>query len=138
VLAEQLERLLDEVRGRLGPEGPVPAEAPSELDDNAPLDTPIEEEFRVGSMALVWDGEDDRVVIEARAVSEDPEAEQEPLDDSEDGPDTLRVRISASQARAFVRRALRVVAAGRPSCPLCGLPMDPSGHICPRQNGHRA
>jgi uncharacterized repeat protein (TIGR03847 family) len=40
-------------------------------------------------------------------------------------------------ARAFIARALRVVAAGRPPCPLCSLPLDPEGHICPRQNGHR-
>ena len=53
-------------------------------------------------------------------------------------PDVLRVRISAAQARAFIQRANQVVAAGRPPCPFCGLPLDPSGHICPRQNGHRA
>jgi uncharacterized repeat protein (TIGR03847 family) len=47
------------------------------------------------------------------------------------------VRITAEMARAFIARALRVVAAGRPPCPLCSLPLDPEGHICPRQNGHR-
>ena len=29
-----------------------------------------------------------------------------------------------------------VVAAGRLPCPLCGQPLDPQGHICPRRNGH--
>ena len=48
----------------------------------------------------------------------------------------LRVRLSPAVARAFAKRALRVVAAGRPPCPLCGNPLDPEGHICPRQNGH--
>jgi uncharacterized repeat protein (TIGR03847 family) len=56
----------------------------------------------------------------------------------EDGPGVLRVRITASMARAFSQRAMQIVSAGRPPCPLCGLPLDASGHICPRQNGHRA
>ena len=57
-------------------------------------------------------------------------------DDEEDGPDTLRVRLSAQDARGFVNGALAVVAAGRLPCPLCGQPLDPAGHICPRRNGH--
>jgi uncharacterized repeat protein (TIGR03847 family) len=56
----------------------------------------------------------------------------------EDGPGVLRVRITPAEARAFSQRALQVVAQGRPACPLCGLPLDAEGHICPRQNGHRA
>ena len=88
-------------------------------------------------MGLAWDGEDSRVVVEALAPSEDEEAEVEPLSDADEGPDTLRVRITAEAAQAFITRAQRVVAAGRPPCPLCSLPLDPEGHICPRQNGHR-
>ena len=78
------------------------------------------------------------VVVEALA-QQDPEAdvEVEPLSDADEGPDAVRVRITAEAARAFVVRAQRVVAAGRPPCPLCSLPLDPEGHICPRQNGHR-
>ncbi|MEV4461951.1 DUF3090 family protein, partial [Microbispora sp. NPDC049633] len=59
-----------------------------------------------------------------------------PLDDDRPEPAVLRVRISAAAARAFSRRALEVVAAGRPPCPLCGRPLDPEGHICVRLNGH--
>jgi uncharacterized repeat protein (TIGR03847 family) len=57
-------------------------------------------------------------------------------EDDEDGPDTLRVRLSPAEARSFVNRALNVVSAGRLPCPLCGQPLDPQGHICPRRNGH--
>ena len=134
VLAERLEELLEEVRRRGA--GEVPVVAPKELEDTAPLDAPVEEEFRVGTMGLAWDGEADVVVVEALAPAED-EDEVEPLSDADEGPDALRVRISADMARAFVARAQRVVAAGRPPCPLCALPLDPEGHICPRQNGHR-
>ena len=57
-------------------------------------------------------------------------------DEDEDGPDLLRVRMSADAARNFVERAVRIVASGRPPCPLCGQPLDPTGHLCPRRNGH--
>jgi uncharacterized repeat protein (TIGR03847 family) len=61
--------------------------------------------------------------------------ETSPSDD-EDGPDILRVRVTAAAARSFVQRAAQVVGSGRPPCPLCGQPLDPQGHICPRRNGH--
>ena len=140
ILAERLDELLEEVRRRGAGEVPARRESvPKELEDTAPLDSPVDEEFRVGSMGLAWDGEDELVVIEALAQQEtEDEAEMvEPLSDVEDGPTALRVRITADAARAFIKRAERVVAAGRPPCPLCGLPLDPEGHICPRQNGHR-
>ena len=59
------------------------------------------------------------------------------LDDSSpDGPDVLRVRLLPMEARSFVERAVRVLGSGRPPCPLCGQPLDPQGHLCPRRNGH--
>ncbi len=127
-LAERVETLLGEVRRSAD----VPT--PATHDDVAPLDTPLEEEFRVGMLALGWDPEDELVVLEAQAISETP---AEPMSDEPEGPDVLRVRLTAPAAQAFATRAQRVVAAGRPPCPLCGLPLDASGHICPRQNGHR-
>jgi uncharacterized repeat protein (TIGR03847 family) len=135
-LAERLDELLDEVLRRTGGAA-VPAAAPAALADDGPLELPLMEEFRVGAIALAWDHDGDRVIIEAQEESEEP---VEPLTDDvpEDGPAVLRVRISAPAARAFSRRALQVVGQGRPPCPLCGLPLDPAGHVCPRQNGHRA
>ena len=118
------------------PRPPRPSPAPSA--DAAPLDEPINEAFRAGSLTLGWDTVEERVLLEARAL----DADGEPIDpdddddEDEDGPDLLRVRISAADARAFVERAARVVAGGRPPCPLCGAPLDPQGHICPRRNGH--
>ena len=46
--------------------------------------------------------------------------------------------VSKEQAAAFAIRATLLVEAGRPPCPLCGFPLDPRGHDCPRTNGHRA
>jgi uncharacterized repeat protein (TIGR03847 family) len=136
-LAERLDDLLDEVRRRQGSGSAVPAGAPPQLEDVAPLEAPVEEEFRVGTLALAWDDDDSLVIIEAQSAqaAETSEEESAPSDIETDA-DMLRVRLSPAVARAFAKRALRVVAAGRPPCPLCGNPLDPEGHICPRQNGH--
>ncbi|HEU5353925.1 MAG TPA: DUF3090 family protein [Actinocrinis sp.] len=138
LLAERLEELLDEIVRRTGGSTSVPAAVPSDLSDNDPLDQPILEEFRVGSLALAWDEPHSRIVIEAGAITED-ENPAEPLSDDQtaEAPDVLRVRLTGGQARAFAARAQAVVSAGRPPCPLCELPLDPEGHVCPRQNGYR-
>lgn len=137
VLAQRVEELLDEVSQQRSGDMAVPATPPTELTDERPLQQPILEEFRVGTLALAWDPEGERVVVEAQAATEEDEEETEPLSDEDEGPDVLRVRISPAMARAFAHRATEVVNAGRPNCPLCSLPLDPEGHICPRQNGHR-
>ncbi len=134
-LAERLDELLDEVRRREGDDTNVPVAMPRELEDVAPLDAPVEEEFRVATLALAWDGDEGKVAIEALAGTIEDEA-AEPFTETDEGPDVLRVTLSPALARAFAKRAKRVVAAGRPPCPLCGNPLDPSGHVCPRQNGH--
>jgi uncharacterized repeat protein (TIGR03847 family) len=135
VLAERLESLLDEVASRFGAE--VPENAPDDLRDSDPLRVPVEEEFRVGTMGLGWDAESSAVVIELLAITEGEVDETVVLDDTEEGPDAVRVFLSPAAARAFAERADRVVNAGRKPCPLCGEPLDPEGHICPRQNGYR-
>ncbi|MEU8272462.1 DUF3090 domain-containing protein, partial [Sphaerisporangium sp. NPDC049002] len=137
VLADRLDELLDEVLRRSGGTAPVPAMAPVELADKAPLDLPIDEDFRVGTMALAWDPDTSQVVIEAQEVSADDEEEEPVIDDDRPDSAVLRVHISAAAARAFTQRALEIVAAGRPPCPLCGQPLDAEGHICVRLNGHR-
>jgi uncharacterized repeat protein (TIGR03847 family) len=143
VLAERLGALLEELGRRGVPEVEALEEEPAAVtpdsgDDIAPLDEPLNEAFRAGSLTLGWDGGAGRVLVEARAQDEDGEAidPDEDDDEDEDGPDLLRVRMTAAAARGFVARAARVVAAGRPPCPLCGAPLDPLGHICPRRNGH--
>ena len=131
VLADRLEQLLDEVVARTG------TALPAADFDAAALEQPIDEEFRVSAMGLAWNGDAGLVVIEAQAPTEDAEvAEQTLLEDVDEGPDALRVLIEPRRARAFVDRARKLIAAGRPPCPLCGQPLDPAGHICPRHNGY--
>src|SRR3954454_3180859 len=135
-LAARLGALLTEL-ARRGVDNAA-EEANGLIDDTAPLNEPINEAFRAGSLTLGWGVDDDLVLVEARAQSEDGESIDPDEDDDEDeyGPDLLRVRMTAEAARSFVARATRIVAAGRPPCPLCGAPLDPQGHICPRRNGH--
>ena len=144
VLAERLGDLLGELERRGVPHGgaeDVPRDPVAESgvdDDAAPLDEPLIEAFRAGSLTLGWDPDAERVLLEARAQDEDGEAidPDDDDDEDEDGPDLLRVRLTADAARSFVARAARIVASGRSPCPLCGAPLDPRGHICPRRNGH--
>jgi uncharacterized repeat protein (TIGR03847 family) len=141
VLAERIEGLLDEVMRSEGGAGAVPAVTPAGMEDNDPLEQPIEEEFRAGTMTLAWDTAERRIVIEVFAMDEsalDPTTETEP-DQEEDlsENEVLVVTLPPPVARAFSQRAQAVVAAGRPPCQFCGNPIDPSGHLCPRANGFR-
>lgn len=134
VLADRMGLLLEEVHRRFGTE--VPPEG-AELDDASPLVTPIDAEFRVGTMGLGWDADAEAVVVELLAVSETEYDESVVLDDSEEGPDAVRVFLTPLQARDFSLRSERVIAAGRAPCPLCGEPLAPEGHMCIRTNGYR-
>jgi len=52
------------------------------------------------------------------------------------GPPAFRCLVTRGQSRVLSRKIAEVVAGGRPLCPLCGTPVEPSGHVCPRSNGH--
>lgn len=149
LLAEKLEELLVEANKRFGVSLPEASLAGNH--DNEPLDTPVDEEFRVGTLGLAFDVDTSTVVIEAIEAgdaeveielgpddAEDADGPDDDEDDDEpaDDLDRLRVRLSPEATREFIDRARRVVAAGRPPCPLCGQPLDPAGHLCPRHNGY--
>lgn len=140
VLAERIDELLDELIRTGEGDTTIPAAPPVALEDGAPLEQPIVEEFRAGTMTLSWDASDERVVVEVFPFTEesvvDPETPEEEIDEP-DPEEILVVRLPAGLARAFSKRAQAVVNAGRPPCPFCGGPTDPSGHLCPRANGFR-
>jgi uncharacterized repeat protein (TIGR03847 family) len=103
---------------------------PGELPDESELDLEVFDEpaFVVGALAVAYDIDADRIVLllEER-VGEDEERGSE-----------LRLSLTREQAGAIAIRGIRLVETGRPSCPLCGYPLDPRGHACPRTNGHHA
>jgi uncharacterized repeat protein (TIGR03847 family) len=129
-LAENLETWLPELAaGR--PEDPAESAA-AEAGELA-LAEPLEPDFRVGQLSLSYDAERDRVLVVATELQADEE--EDPLDVPE--PLEVRLYVTRAQLRVLARHGAQVVARGRPLCPLCGNPLDPSGHICPAQNGHR-
>lgn len=127
LLAEKIDEILDELMDRQGNPVSVPAVTPIELVDNDPLEQPVDAEFRTGVMSLGWDPSTAQVVIEAYplVLVDDEAIEQADIEPAE----MLVVRIPVGTARAFAKRTLEVVGAGRPICPLCGTPMDPDGHV---------
>jgi len=102
------------------------------------LDHPVEPEWRIGTMGLAYDEAGDSVVVVMQPVEAGEELDE--TDDSTvfetESERTVRFRLRRDQARAFILHALAVVQEGRPTCQLCGLPMNPSGHVCPASNGH--
>lgn len=136
LLGASLVELVEEVAAVAGSE-----EAAATYVDNAPLDAPFDDDFRVQRLSLSWDAVRERVVVEA---FDRPEVD-ELLDLDPDGdypwaglpPQSIRVAIEPARARAFAERCTASLIGGRPSCPFCGQALDPSGHICPRANGYR-
>ncbi len=127
VLAEKIEEILDELMSREGNPVSVPAATPVELVDNGPLEQPVAAEFRTGAMSLGWDPMTAQVVIEAYplVVVDDETGIEVEIDPAE----MMLVRIPVGTARAFAKRTLEVVGAGRPICPVCGTPIDSDGHV---------
>lgn len=82
-------------------------------------------DFRIGQLSMGVDKEDRTIVVIATEATDDDES-------------AAAIAFSFPFWRGYeLREQIKVVvAAGRPPCPLCGAPLDPSGHICPRQNGH--
>ena len=141
VLADRVLAIIDEVERRglaaidSGPAGVI---------DERPLEQPLLEEFRVGTLVIAWDEDVDRLIVEARsmtfdagagesALRDDDEPDEDDIpDDAPIGPDVLRVRLTPYMAQQFARRANSVVAGGRPVCPFCGEVLERTGHFCHR------
>lgn len=116
-LGRALEQLLEQLTGDHGVE---------ELSDVEPhFDLASDRQFRVGKLEIGYDETLNRIVLIAYDM-EEPDTF---------GPAAL-CRLSRSQAAEISDEAARVVAAGRPRCVMCGMPMGPGPHACANQNGH--
>lgn len=122
-LAGRMSELLDTVEGLSGELSAGVAR------DDRPLEEPTVALFRVGAMALAWDATAAQIVIEAQPLGADAALDDSP-GQSPATLDLFRVRVEPARARDFVRRAAALVAAGRPACPFCGEPLEPTGHFC--------
>ncbi|MBG6225100.1 putative repeat protein (TIGR03847 family) [Arthrobacter sp. CAN_A2] len=131
LLAEKIDEILDELITLEGNPFSVPTTTPIELVDNDGLEA-VQEQFRTGAMSLGWDPTTAQVVIEAYPIAEvDADDDNASLSDGDgDASEMLLVRMPVGTARAFAKRTHEVVGAGRPTCALCGNPIDADGHTC--------
>ena len=121
---EQLFQLALAVQQMLGTLPDQPAtDATPPVEREAPDHTNLE--FKVGKISLGHDNSHGMFVIDAYRADED-----------DDSDATFRLWLRSDQAKDLSEQAMRVCSAGRPLCPLCGGPIDQSGHNCPRANGH--
>jgi uncharacterized repeat protein (TIGR03847 family) len=131
-------------------------EEPSRVSEpvvhQAELREPTVPLFRARLIGLGFDPDRELVLIELRERSSDDEDDDAELpevpddasalveadpptaDDDETEGYVARIYATRPQVRAMAAKGAEAVAAGRPLCPLCDMPMDPSGHRCPRWN----
>lgn len=99
------------------------ADAIARIESVTTIGHPGEAEFRIGTMALAIDPTSGVIRIIFNSAAE--------------GDEAVTFDLVAEQLVAAAQAGLAAVAAGRPICPRCRLPEDPSGHDCPAVNGHR-
>jgi uncharacterized repeat protein (TIGR03847 family) len=132
VLSERLRHMVKEIKAT----NPLLARI-EKSKDSLPLDTPIEDEFRVGSMAIFFDSDSEKIQLDLRELNQNSD-EEEDDDLFEDGDvEVVRLFITIGQALTFSARSELILGAGRAQCPFCGFPINPTGHICARANGYR-
>ncbi len=133
-LSERLKFMLREVRS-IHPLAPKPVL----VRDSLPLETPVIDEFRVGSIAIFYDEERELIQVDLRELVNGQEEEEDDAFELQSISDIqiLRLFITPSQALIFHDRAELVISAGRQPCPFCGFPINPEGHLCARANGYR-
>jgi uncharacterized repeat protein (TIGR03847 family) len=119
---QQVSALADYLSGLLEDLQPSATEV---VTNDLDISEPVIAEWVVGSIGVAYDEPDDRVIVVLEELV-DEEAGEEGA--------TTKIRLTRSQIAAFVELGRELVAAGRPPCRLCGMPMDPDGHVCPRNN----
>jgi uncharacterized repeat protein (TIGR03847 family) len=122
-IAQRLELIVTEVR-----KSQPLISITSEPQDDAPLETPVDEEFQVGAISLAWNEETQLIVFELYELEDD---------EQDNEGQVLEISFSLGMAVAFAQRSKALVNAGRLPCPFCSIPIDPRGHLCPRANGYR-
>jgi uncharacterized repeat protein (TIGR03847 family) len=145
MLAERVQMLLDQVATQFPAAAEVPAPLAPDAGELRGDPVPL---FRAVAIGIGFDASRQLVVLELheRPLGGDDDDEDDDDDEeeavaaapvvAEEEGYLARLYFTAAQARAMATRGSAAVERGRPPCPLCGGPLDPSGHICPRLNGH--
>jgi uncharacterized repeat protein (TIGR03847 family) len=126
MLAVSIEQFLNDLQERFPAlEPPDPGYVESEMG----LEQPIDAAFHIGNMGLGYDDKEDRLLFVLRQAVEDVGGGGEPAEAS--------LWCTRAQLLQMVRWGTEIARRGRPICGNCGNPIDPSGHFCPRRNGHK-
>jgi uncharacterized repeat protein (TIGR03847 family) len=115
-LVQRIQQLLEARGAKLEPAAPAPPTGP------------MQPEWAIAELGLGYNETKSLFVIVAREAVTDGEAEDAA---------TARFWLDERQLRGLAKQAEQVLAAGRPLCQFCGLPIDPAGHPCPAANGSR-
>jgi uncharacterized repeat protein (TIGR03847 family) len=126
-LALGVEDFLSEVAQRYPDLAPV---TPDYDETRMHIEPPVDPLFRVGELGLAYDADLDMAVLVVREIVN---AETQTQDDVS----VVRFWCTRAQLSAMGRWGLEVSGRGRPVCPLCGQPIEPDGHFCPKRNGHK-
>lgn len=129
-LSNQLTVLISEIR-RSGLISKAESSVPAK-EDNQPLQIPIEADFQLGVANIAW--VNNQIEITFQAIST---LDEILLDDLDSGPDLVIISTSIELVKGFCARAEQVISSGRSACPFCNLPVNVTGHLCPRANGYR-
>jgi uncharacterized repeat protein (TIGR03847 family) len=124
---EQLSALGDAIETVLSGEGHEPhLGAADELPETPVFPLTSDVDYRVGQLSMGLYREERRIVVNSIPAEGGEES-------AESG---ISFQLTYPEASRLRKEITVVIAAGRPPCPLCGGPIDPGGHICPRSNGH--
>ncbi|MCS5667991.1 MAG: DUF3090 domain-containing protein [Dehalococcoidia bacterium] len=91
-------------------------------------------DFKAGQMLLSYDQDSNAFYLQA--YEREVEEQEAQSDDHSPDIESVGFWITIKQASVLGEESLRICAAGRPTCFLCGQPINPDGHACPRANGH--
>ncbi len=135
---QQVAALCEYLAGILADLAVVTDPVPAEVE----LIEPVLAEWVVGALAVAYEEADDRILLVAEEFvpaeeGDEDDGDDEPppsLLDEDDDSATARFRLTRAQVQAMVSHAVGVVTSGRAICQVCGRPMDPAGHACPRNN----
>jgi uncharacterized repeat protein (TIGR03847 family) len=123
VLAVSIDRMLEDLAEQF-PREIARSEEP--LPSDLMLREPIEVLFAVGQMGMGYDRSEDALVLVLQELT---------AEEDRDSARVARIWATRGQMKALSRHIQEVVARGRPICALCGEPIDPQGHFCPKSNG---
>ena len=143
-LAQRIDTIMEELEKR-GVARPDPSEEPTPAE--LLLRGPLNPLFRIGQLSLAYAPDGDLMVLEAEELliaddddeEVDPILRQNPPEETETPRQPRMVRFSATRAQmqGLSRNAMEIITTGgRAICPQCLQPMEPSGHMCVKKNGH--